>query len=127
VSEDRQDAMTPTQATEWWVCDGPLPAGGRKVTGPFATQELAITVRNYVERAGGRTDLWVDDEAREQQPVPELAAMTGTAQAQAALARVLSWFPLTGTRNEASATRAQLAHAYQDGGLTVPEELRRFL
>lgn len=55
------------------------------------------------------------------------AAMTGTAQAQAALARVLSWFPVAGTRNEASATRAQLASAYQDGGLDVPEELRRFL
>ena len=47
--------------------------------------------------------------------------------AQAALARVLSWFPVTGTRNEATATRAQLAHAYRDSGLTVPDELRRFL
>jgi hypothetical protein len=55
------------------------------------------------------------------QPAPELAAAT------AVLRRVLEWFPVTGTRNEASATRAQLAHAYRDGGLTVPEELRRFL
>lgn len=60
---------------------------------------------------------------------PELgAAMTTAAAAQAALARVLSWFAdSAGTYRYARATRAQLAHAYQDGGLDVPEELRRFL
>lgn len=59
---------------------------------------------------------------------PELgAAMTTAAAAQAALARVLSWFTGTGTHWDAMATRAQLAHAYHDGGLDVPEELRRFL
>jgi len=47
--------------------------------------------------------------------------------AKAALARVLSWFPTSRTRNEASATRAQLAHAYKDGQLEVPGELRKFL
>lgn len=60
------------------------------------------------------------------QPAPELAEVINTA-AQAALARVLSWFAADGTRRGASATRAQLARAYADGGLTVPEELRRFL
>jgi hypothetical protein len=64
--------------------------------------------------------------AREPQPAPELAEVINTA-AQAALARVLSWFAADGTRRDASATRAQLARAYADGGLTVPEELRRFL
>jgi hypothetical protein len=54
-------------------------------------------------------------------PAPELAA------AMAVLRRVLEWFPTGGTRNEASATRAQLASAYLDGGLNVPEELRKFL
>jgi hypothetical protein len=54
-------------------------------------------------------------------PAPELAA------AMAVLRRVLEWFPTGGTRNEASATRAQLAAAYLDGGLNVPEELRKFL
>jgi hypothetical protein len=56
--------------------------------------------------------------------------MTDTTAAQAALARVLSWFapPFEGSaKRDASATRAQLAHAYQDGRLTVPEDLRRFL
>jgi hypothetical protein len=66
-------APTPEQAADWWVCDGPLPAGGQKITGPFATQELALTVRAYVEKAEGRTDLWVDDEAQEPKPAPELA------------------------------------------------------
>jgi hypothetical protein len=61
----------PGQAAGWWVCDGPPPACGRKITGPFATRELALTVRNYVERSEGRTDLWVDDEpAAAQQPQP---------------------------------------------------------
>jgi hypothetical protein len=65
---------TPGQAADWWVCDGPLPAGGQKITGPFATQELALTVRAYVEKAEGRTDLWVDDEPAAQEPhaAPEL-------------------------------------------------------
>jgi uncharacterized membrane protein len=68
---------------------------------------------------------WEAADAVVAQPAPELAAAFPAAKA--ALARVLSWFPVTGTRNEATATRAQLAHAYQDGGLDVPEELRRFL
>jgi hypothetical protein len=66
-------------------------------------------------------DLIVVDVTRLTEVRAELAA------ALAALARVLSWFPVGGTRNEASATRAQLAHAYRDGGLTVPEDLRRFI
>ena len=58
---------------------------------------------------------------------PAAASELAFPAAQAALARVLSWFAATGTRREASATRAQLAHAYADGGLTVPDELRKFL
>jgi len=55
------------------------------------------------------------------------AAVSDVTAARAALARVLSWFADGGTRRDAMATRAQLARAYADGGLTVPEELRRFL
>jgi hypothetical protein len=69
-----------------------------------------------------------------EQPAPELAAapelraaMRETSKVQDVVARMLSWFGGDGTRRHASATRAQLAHAYRDGGLTVPEELRRFL
>ena len=46
------------------------------------------------------------------------------------LAKVLGWFTeetAVSSRRYASATRAQLARAYKDGALTVPEELRRFL
>lgn len=60
-----------------------------------------------------------------EQPAP--AAAPELAAAQAALARVLSWFRANGAYRKAEVTRAQLAHAYQDGGLEVPEELRRFL
>jgi hypothetical protein len=59
-----------------------------------------------------------------EQPALELAA------AQSALARVLSWFKPEdkfGSYRYVRATRAQLAHAYQDGALTVPEDLQRFL
>lgn len=62
-----------------------------------------------------------------EQPAPAAAPEPPFPAAQAALARVLSWFAGDGTRREAAATRAQLAHAYQDGGLPVPDELRRFL
>lgn len=67
-----ESTATPGQA-DWWVCDGPLPEG-QKITGPFATQELALTVRTYIEKAEQRTDLWVDDEAQEPKAAPELAA-----------------------------------------------------
>lgn len=61
-------------------------------------------------------------------PAPAPAAAPGEfPAAQAALARVLSWFRANGAYRKAEVTRAQLAHAYQDGGLEVPEELRRFL
>lgn len=49
-------------------------------------------------------------------------------ESRAAHASTLAWFDgQTGTRREATVTRAQLASAYRDGGLSVPEELVRFL
>jgi hypothetical protein len=54
---------------DWWICDGPLP-DARKLLGPFATQELALNVRTYVEKAEKRSDLWVDDEPQQPQPAP---------------------------------------------------------
>jgi hypothetical protein len=60
---------------DWWVCDGPLTAGGIKILGPFQSRELALDVRSHMEKAQGRTDLWVDDEERpEPQPAPETTA-----------------------------------------------------
>jgi hypothetical protein len=65
-------AVTVGQAqADWWICDGPLP-GAQKFLGPFATQELALNVRTYVEKATKRS-LWVDDEApAAPQPAPEV-------------------------------------------------------
>ena len=48
-------------ADEWWISDGDLKRGGEKVLGPFATQDLALTVRTLFEAhpsANGRT-YWV--------------------------------------------------------------------
>ena len=74
---------------------------------------------------------------RGEQPAPELAAArpgealaADNARLREQLAEVLGWFteePVVSSRRYASATRAQLARAYKDGALTVPEELRRFL
>jgi hypothetical protein len=67
------DAAAPAEPQvvpgDWWICDGPLPAA-RKLLGPFATQELALNVRSYVEKAEKRSDLWVDDEPQQPQPAP---------------------------------------------------------
>jgi hypothetical protein len=69
--------VTPGRAAaDWYVCTGPLPprGNGQKVIGPFATQELALNVRTYVEKAERRSDLWVDDEAKQPQDAPGLDA-----------------------------------------------------
>jgi hypothetical protein len=61
----------------------------------------------------------------------ELAeAMAQTRKVQDILAKVLGWFtpPRQGwSMYEASVTRSQLANAYRDGGIPMPNELRRFL
>jgi hypothetical protein len=70
------------------------------------------------------------------QPAPGLAAArpgealaADNARLREQLAKVLGWFQAHPgwAKQEATATRAQLASAYRDGGLTVPDELRRFL
>lgn len=70
MSEKRSmsETKTPEQTGGWWVCDGILPprGNGRKIIGPFATQELALKVRTYVEKAEQRTDLWVDEDEQAQ-------------------------------------------------------------
>jgi len=47
---------------QWWITTGILTLGGEKILGPFATQELALVVRSYVEKVKGTTRLWVDSE-----------------------------------------------------------------
>lgn len=42
--------MTDRLAEQWWICTDVLARGGVKVLGPFATQELALDVRFYVEK-----------------------------------------------------------------------------
>ena len=47
----------------WWITTDILARGGKKVLGPFETQELALTVRALKEKAEGtgRT-YWVDED-----------------------------------------------------------------
>lgn len=76
-------------------------------------------------------------EPKPEQPAPGLAAapelreaMAETRKVREQLATVLGWLRAVDgiTRVQVgNVTRAQLARAYQDGGLQVPEELRRFL
>jgi hypothetical protein len=47
----------------WWVCTDILARGGRKVLGPFESQELALRCRELIEKAEGHEKLWVDEEA----------------------------------------------------------------
>ena len=55
----------------WWICEGPLPEAN-KFLGPFETQELALIVRSYVERADDRWrgSLWVDEEEDDETEEP---------------------------------------------------------
>ena len=58
--------MTETEAErgQWWITTDILARGGEKILGPFATQELALSVRRYVELAEAPRTFWVDqDEA----------------------------------------------------------------
>ena len=62
----------PTADGHWWVCTDALARGGAKVIGPFATQELALNVRTYIEAvpqfkrpdgvARQQATFWVDEE-----------------------------------------------------------------
>ena len=57
-----QEAQTQNPREQWWVTTDRLDHGGRKIIGPFKSQDLAIRVRSYVEKVENRSDLWVDDE-----------------------------------------------------------------
>jgi hypothetical protein len=47
----------------WWITTDALARGGEKFLGPFGTQELALTVRRYVELAEAPRTFWVDEDA----------------------------------------------------------------
>lgn len=46
----------------WWIADGILAQGGKKLLGPFGSQELALQVRTHVEAAAPGPTYWVDEE-----------------------------------------------------------------
>lgn len=52
---------TPESAL-WWIATGPLGAGGRKIMGPFGSQELALEVRAYIEKVNAPTTYWVSED-----------------------------------------------------------------
>jgi hypothetical protein len=56
--------MTETEvetAVEWWITTGVKTDNGRKVLGPFVTQELAFQVRTLAEEAEGHHRYWIED------------------------------------------------------------------
>ena len=86
--------------------------------------ELAAAIQDIIDRYP------------EREPAPELAAglMAAHKEGRTAwatvdalreqLAKILAWFaeePVVSSRRYASVTRAQLASAYRDGGLSVPD------
>lgn len=46
----------------WWICTDALARNGRKILGPFESQELALQVRTYVEKVDNPVTYWVDEE-----------------------------------------------------------------
>ena len=46
----------------WWIATDALAHGGEKVLGPFATRELALDIRRYVEAVKAPMTYWVDQE-----------------------------------------------------------------
>lgn len=56
-----------TTAPQWWIADGQIAAGGKKILGPFATKDLAFEVRRYVEIVNAPATYWVDQDAPEQE------------------------------------------------------------
>jgi hypothetical protein len=66
VAPAMRDRWEKESSPRWWIADGPLARDGVKVLGPFATQELALTVRSHLEKAEDTDRYWVDcdDEQR---------------------------------------------------------------
>lgn len=48
--------------SKWWITTDALARGGKKILGPFESQELALEVRVYVEAAHKTDQYWVDNE-----------------------------------------------------------------
>lgn len=44
----------------WWITTG-IKQNGKKLLGPFATKDLALTVRAYVEKAEAPSTYWVEE------------------------------------------------------------------
>jgi hypothetical protein len=48
----------------WWVTTG-LAQGGKKLLGPFATKDLALSVRSYMEIVEAPATYWVEEERKQ--------------------------------------------------------------
>ena len=62
--EDTQKVSPAAESSpqNWWITTGILALDGEKILGPFATQELALNVRRYVEKVEAPRTFWVDQE-----------------------------------------------------------------
>jgi hypothetical protein len=46
---------------QWWITDGPLPEG-RKILGPYRSQDDAMRSRKYLEKVTKPATYWVDSD-----------------------------------------------------------------
>jgi hypothetical protein len=53
--------MTEERDAQWWIATNRMDRPHRKILGPFRSRELAMRVREYVEKVEGET-FWVDSE-----------------------------------------------------------------
>lgn len=49
-------------ARNWWITDGPLDRGGAKISGPFASFDLAHEARGDLEQKNAPATYWIDSE-----------------------------------------------------------------
>lgn len=59
LSADRDAAVREARKQDWWVTTG-LKQNGKKLLGPFATRDLALSVRTYMEIAEVPATYWVE-------------------------------------------------------------------
>lgn len=77
-------------AEVWWISDGPVDDGGRKILGPFESRDLALKVRHlYEDHADARgLTFWVSRDSRAESERAALIAAAEKRGAEAVVAAV---------------------------------------
>jgi hypothetical protein len=67
TSAERLRRRVELEANTWWITTG-IKQGGKKLLGPFATEDLALSVRTYMEIAEAPATYWVEQLKELDQP-----------------------------------------------------------